>query len=488
MTDRQDITENSRRIARNTVLLYFRMFLLMAVGLFTSRVILHALGETELGIYSAVGGAVALFGVLTGSMSSAISRFITYEMGLKESDLGKVFSSAVCIQLMLSAAVVLIAEPLCLWWISHKMVLPPGRIFAARWVLQFSLLSFVIQLISVPYNADIIAHERMDAFAIDRLIFYSAMLALVSLLVRIAYGIFCKRHFAEANAEWKPDRKLFGKMFSFAGWNFIGSGSGVLRDYGGNILLNAFFGPVANAAWYYASKINGAVQKFVTSFTTAINPQITKSWAAGERDYMMRLIFRGSRMSIWLMLLVTLPILFNTSFLTEIWLGKGLVPEGTVIFIQLILIYIMIEAVSYTMVTAMLSTGDIRNYQILVGGLQLLNLPVDWILLKAGAPAYIIFAVASVVAVLCLAARLYMLRKMIGLPAGRFLREVLLREILVAGIAAIVPYLLSRHLEPGWGSFLISLAATEIWSVGVIWLLGLEHDEKDILIHKIIRR
>ena len=262
----------------------------------------------------------------------------------------------------------------------------------------------------------------------------------------------------------------------------------MLRDYGGNILLNAFFGPVANAAWYYASKINGAVQKFVTSFTTAINPQITKSWAAGERDYMMRLIFRGSRMSIWLMLLVTLPILFNTSFLTEIWLGKGLVPEGTVIFIQLILIYIMIEAVSYTMVTAMLSTGDIRNYQILVGGLQLLNLPVDWILLKAGAPAYIIFAVASVVAVLCLAARLYMLRKMIGLPAGRFLREVLLREILVAGIAAIVPYLLSRHLEPGWGSFLISLAATEIWSVGVIWLLGLEHDEKDILIHKIIRR
>ena len=509
MTGNQGITENSRRIARNTVLLYFRMFLLMAVGLFTSRVILHALGETELGIYSAVGGAVALFGVLTGSMSSAISRFITYEMGLKESDLGKVFSSAVCIQIILSAVVVLLAEPLCLWWISHKMVLPPERISAARWVLQFSLLSFVIQLISVPYNADIIAHERMDAFAwisifeacgqlavalaikyspIDRLIFYSAMLAMVSLLVRIAYGIFCKRHFAEANAGWQPDRKLFGKMFSFAGWNFIGSGSGVLRDYGGNILLNAFFGPVANAAWYYASKINGAVQKFVASFTTAINPQITKSWAAGERDYMMRLIFRGSRMSIWLMMLVTLPLLFNTSFLTEIWLGKGLVPEGTVVFIQLILVYIMIEAVSYTMVTAMLSTGDIRDYQILVGGLQLLNLPVDWILLKAGAPAYIIFVVASAVALLCLAARLFMLRKMIGLPVGRFLRDVLLREILVVGLAATVPFLLSRHMEPGWGAFLVSLAATEIWSAGVIWLLGLEHDEKDILINKIIKR
>ena len=509
MIERQNITENSRRIARNTVLLYFRMFLLMAVGLFTSRVILHALGETELGIYSAVGGAVALFGVLTGSMSSAISRFITYEMGLKESDLGRVFSSAVCIQILLSAVVIVIAEPVCLWWISNQMVLPPDRIFAAKWVLQFTLLSFVIQLVSVPYNADIIAHERMDAFAwisifeacgqlavalaikyspIDKLIFYSAMLALVSLLVRIAYGVFCKRNFAEARAGWQPDRKLFSKMFSFAGWNFIGSGSGVLRDYGGNILLNVFFGPAANAAWHFASKVNGAVQKFVASFTTAINPQITKSWAAGEYEYMMRLIFRGSRMSIWLMMLVTLPLLFNTSFLTEIWLGKGLVPEGTVTFIQLILIYLMIEAISYTMVTAMLSTGDIRDYQILVGGLQLLNLPVDWLLLKAGAPAYIIFVVASAVAVLCLAARLFMLRKMIGLPLGRFLREVLLRELLVVGLAALLPFFISRFMEPSWGAFLLSFAATEIWSIALIWLLGLEHDEKDILLHKIVRR
>ena len=174
--------------------------------------------------------------------------------------------------------------------------------------------------------------------------------------------------------------------------------------------------------------------------------------------------------------------------LTEIWLGKGLVPEGTVTFIQLILIYLMIEAISYTMVTAMLSTGDIRDYQILVGGLQLLNLPVDWLLLKAGAPAYIIFVVASAVAVLCLAARLFMLRKMIGLPLGRFLREVLLRELLVVGLAALLPFFISRFMEPSWGAFLLSFAATEIWSIALIWLLGLEHDEKDILLHKIVRR
>ena len=509
MTDNKGISENSRRIARNTVLLYFRMFLLMIVGLFTSRVILRALGSSELGIYSAIAGVVTMFSILTGSMSAAISRFITFEMGRQESGLKKVFSTAVAIQLILAAIVVILAEPAGLWYISNKMVLPPDRIFAAKWVLQFTIVSFVIQLLSVPYNADIIAHERMDAFAwisifeavgklavafaimvspIDRLIFYAALLALVSLLTRLAYAVFCKRHFEETRSSIAMDRGIFKKMFSFAGWNFIGAGSGVLRDHGGNLLLNAFFGPIANAAWFFANQVNGAVQKFVTSFTTAINPQITKSYAAGDREYMLRLIFRGSRLSIWLLLLVVYPVIFNTEFLTGLWLGASQAPENTVVFIRLVLIYIMIEAISYTMITAMLSTGNIRNYQLLVGGLQLLNLPVDYILLKMGAPAEVIYYVACGIALLCLAARLYMLRGMIGLPVGRFLREVLLRELLVAGLALIVPFLLSRCTGDGWGGFLISLFATETASCALIWYIGCDHDERDILLHKILHR
>ena len=229
MTDNKGISENSRRIARNTVLLYFRMFLLMIVGLFTSRVILRALGSSELGIYSAIAGVVTMFSILTGSMSAAISRFITFEMGRQESDLKKVFSTAVAIQLILAAIIVILAEPAGLWYISNKMVLPPERIFAAKWVLQFTIVSFVIQLLSVPYNADIIAHERMDAFAwisifeavgklavafaimvspIDRLIFYAALLALVSLLTRLAYAVFCKRHFEETRSSIAMDEPL----------------------------------------------------------------------------------------------------------------------------------------------------------------------------------------------------------------------------------------------------------------------------------------
>lgn len=485
------------------------MFLLMLVGLFTSRVILRALGSSELGIYGAVAGVVTMFSILTGSMSAAISRFITFEMGKDGPDLCKVFSSAVSIQLILSAAIVILAEPAGLWWISHKMVIPPDRLEAARWVLHFSVISFIIQLISVPYNADIIAHERMDAFAYisifeslgklavayaitvssaDRLILYAGLLALVSLLTRLAYGIFCKKHFAETRAKIHLDKAYFRQMFSFAGWNFIGAGSGVLRDQGGNQLLNLFFGPVANAAWLLATQVNGAVQKFVTSFTTAINPQITKSYAAGDKDYMMRLVFRGSRLSVWLLMLVALPIIFNAEFLTGVWLGQGQAPENTVIFIRLVLVYLMIESVSYTMVTAMLSTGNIRDYQLLVGGLQLLNPPLDYILLKAGAPAEVIYYVASGVALACLGARLFMLRKMIGLPVGAFLRDVLLREVAVVGLGLIVPFYLSRVLPESWGGFLTSLASTELWCILAIYLIGLDKDEKHILTHKIFHR
>ena len=486
------------------------MFLLMAVGLFTSRVILKTLGDSDFGVYGAVAGVVTMFSILTGSMSSAISRFITFEMGKgSEGSLAKVFSSSVCIQILLILLIFILAEPLGLWWISSKMVLPPERLDAARWVFQFSLINFAIQLLSVPYNADIIAHERMDAFAYisifealgklgvalaiavsptDKLVFYAGMLALVSLLSRLAYGIFCHRHFAETRGRLSFDKGVFRQIFAFAGWNFIGAGSGVLRDQGGNQLLNIFFGPVTNGAWSLAAQVNGAVQKFVTSFTTAINPQITKSWASGERDYMMRLIFRGSRLSVWLLLLVVYPILFNTGFLTDVWLGKGAAPEGTVTFIRLILIWLMVEAISYTMVTAMLSTGNIRNYQILVGGLQLLNLPVDWMLLKAGCPPQTIFIVAIAIAVMCLCARLFMLRKMIGLDVSAFLREVLLREVAVAALAIIVPFALGRVLPYGWGGFAVSFLATELAAIAIIWAIGLEHDERHIITHKLFRR
>lgn len=510
MDTKAPISENSRRIARNTALLYVRMLVLMVVGLFTSRVVLQSLGQMDFGVYGAVAGVVTMFTIFTGSMSSAISRFITFELGKQDNRLAQVFSTAVSIQLVLSAIIIVLAEPIGLWWLNNKMVIPPDRMVAARWVLQFSLLSLVIQLISVPYNADIIAHERMDAFAWisifegvaklavayclmvstgDRLILYAALLAGVSLITRFMYGFFCRRHFSESRYNWRLDRKLFGEMFSFAGWNFIGAGSGVLRDQGGNQLLNIFFGPIANGAWLLATQVNSTVQKFVTSFTTAINPQITKSYASGDHDYMMRLIFKGSRTGVYLLLLIICPILFNTEFLVNLWLGADAVPPDTVVFIRLILIYLMVESVSYTMITAMLATGDIRNYQILVGGLQLLNVPLAWLCLKLGAPAQCIYWVAIGVALLCLTARLHMLKGMIGLPVKRFLWEVFLNELLVVLVAFGAAWALSRALPmDSWWGFLVHALCSVLFSALAIYFIGFRKAERQGLVKTILKR
>ena len=486
------------------------MFLLMAVGLVTSRVVLRSLGQVDFGVYGAVAGVVTLFTLLTGSMSAAISRFITFELGRGGEDLRKVFSTAVSIQLVLSAVLILLTETLGVWWLENKMVLPPERMDAAHWVLQFSLISLIIQLVSVPYNADIIAHERMDAFAFisifeglgklavafclafssaDKLVLYAALLALVSLLTRLAYGLFCRRHFPEARYNWRLDKALFGKMFSFAGWSFIGSGSGILRDQGGNQLLNIFFGPVVNAAWLVASQVNGMVHNFVASFTTALNPQITKSFASGDRDYMMHLVFKGSRMSVYLLVLVICPVFFNAPFLVNLWLGADAVPPDAVTFIRLILLYLMTESVSYTMVTAMLATGDIRNYQLLVGGLQLLNVPLAWLCLHLGAPAQCIYWVAIGVALLCLSARLYMLRGMIGLPVGRFLREVLLNELLVVAVSMGAAWGLSLALPlDTWWGFLLHVSLSLLFTAAVVWTLGLSRKERQDWKQRILKR
>lgn len=505
-----NISENSKRIAKNTVLLYFRMLVLMLVGLFTSRVVLRSLGQEDFGIYGAVAGVVTMFTILTGSMSAAISRFITFELGKKDNRLPQVFSTAVSIQLVLCAIIIVLSEPFGLWWLNNKMVIPPERLEAARWVLQFSILSLVIQLISVPYNAEIIAHERMDAFAWisifegigklvvayclmvsagDRLVLYAALLALVSLITRFMYGLFCRKHFEETKYNWKLDKGLFGEMFAFAGWNFIGSGSAVLRDQGGNQLLNIFFGPIVNGAWLLASQVNGTVSKFITSFTTAINPQITKSYASGDRDYMMRLIFKGSRTGVYLLLLVICPILFNTEFLVNLWLGEGAYPPDTLVFIRLVLMYMLVGSVSFSLITAMLATGDIRNYQLFVGGLQLLNVPVAYVALKLGAPAYSIYWVAIAVEFPCLAARLYMLRSMIGLPVGRFLKEVLLNELLVSAISFALPWWLSAIIPiQDWPGFLCHVAICVVWTAAVIFFLGFRKDERKGWIDRFLKK
>lgn len=498
-------SDNNKRIAKNTLLLYFRMLFMMIVSLYTSRVILNALGVEDFGIYNVVGGVVAMFSVISGSLSAAISRFITYELGKgDQSKLNKIFSASVTIQLLLSLIIVVLIESVGVWFLNAKMTIPAERMTAANWVLQFSIVTFVINLISVPYNAAIIAHERMSAFAyisileavckltiaflimvspMDKLIFYAILMCMVSVIVRFTYGHYCKKHFAECTYHFHWDADILKKMFGFAGWNFIGASSAVLRDQGGNIVINLFYGPTVNAARGIAIQVNSAIMGFVSNFMTALNPQITKSYASGDREYMMTLIFQGARLSFYMLLLLSLPVLVNTHYILVLWLK--LVPEHAVLFVQLILIFAMSESISNPLVTAMLATGKICNYQIVVGGLQMMNLPISYVCLRFGCIPETVLVVAIAISQCCLAARLYMLRRMIGLSSIQYMKKVYFNVIAVALLSVMIPAILSMYMEESFLSFAILSLLAMACTIAVELYVGCNGKERAFVIEKV---
>lgn len=448
----------------------------MVVNLYTTRVVIKTLGIEDYGVYNVVGSFVAMFTMLSGSLSAAISRFITFELGRNDIDnLKKVFSSAVTIQIGLAMIIIILAETIGLWFLNVKMEISPERMNAANWVYQFSVLTFVINLVCIPFNASIIAHEKMSAFAyisifevvgkllvafsivitpIDRLVHYGLLLMLISIAICLVYGFYCKIKFAECTYQFIYDKTLLKKMFGFAGWNFIGASSGVLRDQGGNIIINMFCGATVNAARGIAIQVSHAIQGFVTNFMTALNPQITKSYASGNHDYMMKLIFQGARLSYYILLLLSLPVILNANYILSFWLGA--VPEHTVTFVQLVLIFAMSESLANPLITAMLATGKIRNYQIIVGGLQMMNLPVSYVFLRMNYPPESVFIIAIVISTCCEMARLYMLRDMIGLSVKKFLSKVYFNVIIVSVVAAIIPYFVIKGTDTNFINFVFT--------------------------------
>ena len=496
---------NNKRIAKNTAMLYIRMLLIMAVTLYTSRVVLKALGVEDFGIYNAVGGVVSLFAIISNSLSVAISRFITFELGRGDNmRLRMIFTTSLLIQLCIAFIIVLFVETIGLWFLNSQMEIPTNRLNAANWVLQFSVLTFAINLISVPYNALIIAHEKMSAFAyisilesffklgiaylitispIDRLVFYGVLMMLNAILIRFVYGIYCRKHFEESQFQLSFDKSLFKEMYRFAGWNFIGASSAILRDQGGNILLNIFFGPVANAARGIAMQVNHAVNAFVQNFTTAINPQITKSFAKGDNAYMMDLLFKGSRFSFYLLSLISIPILIKTQYILSLWLGS--VPEHTAFFVQLILLYSLNESLSTPLITAMLATGNIRNYQIVVGGLQLLNVPISYLCFKLGMSINSVFWVALFISIICLVARIMMLYRMIQFPIRKFLVAVCVNAVCVFIIAIVPPLLLTWYIQNSLIGFCFICVISLLSSILSIYYVGCNREERNFIYSKV---
>ncbi len=497
---------NSKRIAKNTLVLYARMLLTMAITLYTSRVVLDVLGIDDYGIYSVVGGVVAMFTIISGSLSAAISRFITFELGFgNQEKLNKIFSTALIIQLIIGILVFTLGQTVGMWFVNNKMIIPEGRMFAAQWVLHFSLIALVVNLISIPYNATIIAHEKMSVFAyisivesvcklilayliaispIDKLVTYSISMCAIAVLVRIIYGIYCRKHFLECrNISFAFNRPIFKEMLAFSGWNFIGSSAVLLRVQGGNILLNLFFGTVVNAAHGISSQVAAAANQFSTNFLTALNPQITKSYAAGDKEYLNTLIFQGSRFSFYMLLLVSLPILVQTQYVLQVWLNE--VPKYTVMFVKLALVFSLIEVISAPLITTMLATGRIRNYQIVVGGFQMMNLPISYILLQMGLFPEIVPIVAICISVFCLIARLYMLRGMIEFCLNLFVKRVILNLLFVTIASLLVPILVVDFFDPTFITFVLISILTVLSTITAIYFVGCSRDERTFLLQKI---
>lgn len=494
-------SENNKRIAKNTILLYIRMLFMMLISLYTSRVILNTLGVEDFGIYNVVGGVVAMFSILSSSLSSAISRYITFELGKEDKTrLKQVFSASVTIQLVLSAIIVVLIETVGVWFLNCKMNIPHGRLFAANWLLQFSIINFVINLISVPYNATIIAHEKMSAFAyisiyeglgklavafligiapFDRLIFYGLLLCVIAASVRFIYGYYCKKHFEECEYHFRWDKALLKNMFGFAGWNFIGSSAGILRNQGVNILLNLYFGPIVNAAGGVANQVNNAVAGFSNNFMTAVNPQIIKLYSKGELKESFKLVFNSSRLSFMLMVVLTTPLIIEAPFILKIWLKT--VPEYSVDFARLILLLTLAECTCIPLVTLNQATGNIRNYQLVAGGIHMLNFPFSWLALKFGSQPQIVYVIAIGLAIINLYARLIMLNRSLRLSVKDFTVQTVLPCLLVVavvyGFCFISMKLVLNHF--------VNLAIVVVISSAVVFLLGLKSNERNFILKKI---
>lgn len=493
-----EISTNNKRIAKNTLLLYFRMMLLMLVSLYTSRVNLNALGVDNFGIFAVVGGLVSMFHIVSSALTGSINRFLTFELGREDySRLKRVFATACGIQYFLVLIVAILAETIGLWFLNNKMVIPPDRIYAANWVYQLSVLSFCLDLLTIPYTSAIIAREKMSAFAyisilqavgklliaylimispIDRLIWFAALLLVNSTIIRFIYIIYCKRHFEECRTSISFDPEMRREMFGFAGWNFIGTIAAIMRDYGGNIVINLFFGPAVNAARGIAGQVNGAVSSFVDNFQTALKPQITKSYASGNYDYMFDLIFQGARLSYYILLILVMPIIFNVHYILLLWLGQ--VPEHTEIFVILILIFSLSESLANPLITAMLATGNIKKFQIVVGGLNLLNVPMSYMILRLGGAPEFVIVVAIVISIMCEISRAILLRKLINLSVRQFIQKVYINVISVTLVALVAPLFVSREMNETFLSFILISIVSVVSTLLSILYVGCNNKER----------
>ena len=502
-----DTSSANKRIAKNTLVLYVRMLFTMGISLFTSRVILQTLGVEDYGISSVVGGVISMFTFINAAMVSSTQRYLNFELVRGDANqLRSVFSTSLQIHALIALAIIVLSETVGLWFLNEKLVIPEARMTAAMWVYQCSILSCAVSIMSTPYNAVIVAHEKMSAFAyisildvslkllvvyllvvlpFDKLIILSILTLLVQLFIRYIYTLYCHRHFPESYFQFRFNKTLFKEMFGFAGWSFWGNLAAILYTQGLNMMLNIFFGPIVNAARGIAVQVQSAVQQFVGGFQTALNPQITKNYASNNLPQMHSLMFRSARFPFLLLSFLSLPVLMETNFILTLWLKT--VPDDAVIFTQIMICISLIYTTANPCIIANQATGKVKIYQMVVGGILLLILPISYVVLKLGAPAYSVFIVHFCIESLAQFSRMYMLRKLIHLPLWQYMKNIYIPIVSTVAIAIILPLVVRMQVAEGWLRFL-AVGFTCVLSVGASsYFIGFTKQERVFFLDKSLR-
>lgn len=482
------------------------MLFTMVISLYTSRIVLHVLGVDDYGIYNVVGGVVMMFAFLSSSLGAASSRYITFGLGRGDLfHLKKIFSSIVSIHFCLAILVLLLSETVGLWFLLHKMQIPADRMDAAVWVYQFSVLTLLTSIMSIPYNAVIIAHERMKAFAYisildvvlkllvvfllvfvaaDKLKLYAGLLFGIQLIDQSIYWFYCRRHFEESKFHFIWDKPLFREIFVFAGWTMNGNLAVVGYTQGLNILLNLFFGPAVNAARGIAVQVQGVILRFCDNFQTAINPQLTKSYAQGELDYMHRLLVTSSKYSFFLLIFLSMPVLFETRQILNWWLG--IVPPYTVVFLRLILLTSMLSALADPVIVSVHATGRLKKFQLIEGTMLLSIVPIAYLLLKfTHVPPESVFVVHLVVEIFTQFARVRIVLPMIGMERSAYVKSVICPILRVSLLSAVVPLLVHSVLPAGIGPFFILCLTCAVSVAVTIYYAGCTPGERKFVIEKV---
>jgi O-antigen/teichoic acid export membrane protein len=496
---------NTERIAKNTLMLYFRQILIMLVSLYTVRVVLNTLGAEDYGIYNVAAGVVTMFGFLSNSMATATQRYLSFELGQGDFEqLKKVFNLSITIYVLIGIMILFLAETFGLWFVNHKLVIPENRMAAARWIYQFAILSFMFTMITAPYMASVIAHENMQVYAyvsivevflklvivyclrlfpVDKLMLYGVLMFAVTFINTGIYRFICTKKYDECRFRFYWNYALFKELTSYVGWNLFGTVSWMVKNQGINILLNIFFGPIVNAARAVAMQVSTAVNNFAQNFITAVRPQIVKSYASGNKEQMLRLVFLTTRAAFFLLLFFIVPLQLELALVLKLWLKD--VPEYVVAFTRILLINTFIDSMGSPLASALHATGKVKSFQVISGIIFIGNLPVSLVVLLLGFSAVSVQVIGVILSVIVFLVRLFVLARQIQFSIWYYIKSTLIPSITVCIIGSIIPVIFVWIYPEGVKRLFLTVITSTVSIMLTIFFLGISSPERLIVITKV---